>query len=74
MDTFDSKDLNETKFLVFNFINLLTPAETISTAAVTSTVESGTDSSPSSMIDGSASISGTRRITVNNWWSRWSCL
>lgn len=43
----------------FDFISALAVSETISTQVVTCTVYSGTDASPSSMISGSASASGT---------------
>lgn len=43
----------------FDFISQLRPAETISSAGVACTVWTGVDSSPQSMVSGSASISGT---------------
>ena len=59
-----SKKLGETPILgangnsPFNFISLLAPTETLSTATVTATVYSGLDPSPSSLVSGSASIVG----------------
>lgn len=43
----------------FDFISQLKPAETITSASVACTVWTGIDSSPQSMVSGSASISGT---------------
>ena len=54
------KHASETVSQIFDFISLLAVGETLSTASVTATVYSGTDSSPSSIISGSASISGTK--------------
>jgi hypothetical protein len=42
----------------FNFISLLAPAETLSTAVVTATVYSGLDPNPSTIIAASATIAG----------------
>lgn len=46
--------------LTFEFLSELAATETISTQSVTCTVWSGVDASPSSMISGSASASGTQ--------------
>jgi hypothetical protein len=54
------KHASETISQVFDFISLLAIGETLSTASVAATVYSGTDASPSSIISGSASISGTK--------------
>jgi hypothetical protein len=54
------KPLGETRNEVFDFISRLAVAETLSTASVTAVVYSGTDASPSSIISGSAAISGTK--------------
>lgn len=54
------KRASETVIETFDFASLLAVGETLSAAAVTATVYSGTDSSPSSLISGSASISGTK--------------
>ena len=59
-----SKKLGETPILgangnsPFNFISLLAPTETLSTATVTATVYSGLDPSPSSIIPIAATIVG----------------
>jgi flagellar biosynthesis protein FliR len=54
------KRLGETVVLnTFNFLSLLAVGETISSATVTATVYTGVDPSPSSMISGSATISGS---------------
>lgn len=45
--------------VTFDFISLLAVGETISTKVVTCLVYSGVDASPSSMISGSATASGT---------------
>lgn len=47
------------KKVTFDFLGDLAIGETLSTAAVTASVFSGTDASPSSLVSGSASISGT---------------
>lgn len=52
------KYAGETKTITFDFTGDLASGETISTKTCTSTVYSGTDASPSSLINGSASSSG----------------
>ena len=56
---FSPKLQGETVTKTFEFVSALAAGETISTQSVTCTVWSGVDSSPSSMISGSASASGT---------------
>ena len=56
----ESKHSGETRTEIFDFASKLALAETISTATTTATVYSGTDATPSSVISGSASISGTQ--------------
>ena len=56
----DAKLLGETKNVPFDFISDLAIGETISTSVVTCSVYSGTDASPSSVISGSSSNSGTK--------------
>lgn len=46
--------------IVFDFASLLGIGETISTKSVAASVYSGTDASPSSIISGAASSSGTQ--------------
>ena len=61
------KLLGETKTYPFPFISQLAAGETISTAVTTAAVYSGTDASPSSIVSGSATISGqtvTQAITA----------
>ena len=53
------KLVSETCKRTFDFASLLPAAVTISTQTVTATVYSGTDSSPSALISGSASASGS---------------
>lgn len=53
------KTASEQVRVPFDFISRLGGSETISTQVVTCTVWSGTDPSPSSMISGSASHSGS---------------
>lgn len=63
----DTKLVSEIKNVQFDFTSQLAANETLSTEVVTCTVFSGTDSSPSSMISGSASASGavvTQLITL----------
>ena len=50
---------SETQTLKVDFGDEMAVGETISTQSVAATVFSGTDSSPSSIISGSASVSGT---------------
>ena len=57
--TFPPKLQGSTQNVTFDFISLLAVGETISTKTVTNTVYSGVDASPSAMISGSASSSGT---------------
>jgi len=54
-----SKKTGEIANVTFNFLSSLGASETISTQSVTATVYSGTDASPSSIISGSATASGT---------------
>lgn len=55
-----AKRATESRNEVFDFASLIASGETLSTAVTTATVHSGTDSSPSAVISGSASISGTK--------------
>ena len=64
---FDAK-ISDTPFsAVFQFALDFVAGETISTASVAATVYSGTDASPSSIISGSAQISGGQvtQVIVN---------
>ena len=54
---FSGKFVSETKTLTFDFLSLLAIGESISTASGSAAVYSGTDSSPSALISGSASYS-----------------
>lgn len=56
---FQPKLVGETFLAKFDFASRLDVGVTISTAVVTCTVYSGTDASPSSMISGADSTSGT---------------
>ncbi len=53
------KLVGATQTYQFDFASLLAQGETISTQTVAASVYSGTDASPSSIISGSASASGT---------------
>src|SRR5258708_21715949 len=55
-----TKFLGETKKFLVDFISNLAASETISTQIVTASVYSGVDASPSSIISGAASASGTQ--------------
>jgi len=55
----EGKSVSETVTLAFSFLSHLATGETISSASTTATVYSGTDASPSSLISGAASISGS---------------
>lgn len=54
-----SKLLGETKTYYFDFASQLAAGETISSATVVATVYSGTDATPSNIISGSDSASGS---------------
>lgn len=56
---FSPKYTGDTLTLSFDFAAQLASGETISTQVVTATVYSGTDGSPSAIISGSASASGS---------------
>jgi len=61
------KLVSDSVFYTFDFTSRLGTTETITSATVTATVYTGVDSSPSSIISGSASISGgivTQLITA----------
>lgn len=58
-DIWQPKPAGSTQNYPFNFISDLAVGETISGATVTATLWSGTDSAPSNLISGAASISGT---------------
>ena len=53
------KLLGETVIVPFDFRSRLTSAETISTQVVTAVVYTGVDATPSSLISGAATASGT---------------
>ena len=48
----------------FEFASLLAAGETLSSGTVTSVLYSGTDASPSAVISGAASISGTQLVQL----------
>jgi hypothetical protein len=54
------KTAGETRSITFDFISKLAFGETISTKVVTASVYSGVDASPSSIISGAATSSGTK--------------
>lgn len=56
---FDPKTDGETVTLTFPFLSRMAAAETISTQSVVASVYSGTDGSPSNIVSGSASASGS---------------
>lgn len=67
MQIFQQKLTGETVNVQFDFASKLGVGETISTQTVAATVYSGTDASPSSIVSGSASKSGsvvTQAITA----------
>lgn len=57
---FDSKQAGSTEPRVFDFLSKLAVGETISGAAVTAAVYSGVDASPSAIVSGAATISGSQ--------------
>lgn len=56
---FEGKRAGETRLLAFDFASLLAASETVSTQSVAATVYTGTDASPSAVISGSATASGS---------------
>jgi hypothetical protein len=54
------KSAGETRSIAFDFISKLALGETISTKAVTASVYSGVDATPSAIISGVATSSGTK--------------
>ena len=56
------KAADETLDETFSFLGSLVTGETLSSATVTATVYSGTDASPSSIVDGAATVSGTNIV------------
>ena len=62
--TLGGKPANETRKETFNFAAQLAIGETISTATVTSAVYSGTDATPSTVISGTATISGVTAVQL----------
>lgn len=56
---FQAKLLGETALVPVDFRSRLSASETISSASVTASVYSGTDSSPQSIVSGVATISGS---------------
>ena len=63
----EGKTAGETVIETFDFTSRLAASETISTAVVTASVYSGTDAAPSSVISGTATISGqkvTQKVTA----------
>lgn len=57
---FGGKNSGETKNLVFDFAGRLAIGESVSSATTVATVYSGTDSTPSAVINGAATCSGTK--------------
>jgi len=55
-----AKNTGETTPLVFDFLSKLPIGDTIASAVCTCTVWSGVDASPSSVLSGSATISGSK--------------
>lgn len=54
------KRASETRNEVFDFTSSLAAGETISSASTAATVYTGTDASPSAVVSGAATISGTK--------------
>ena len=59
-----AKAANAKQDVIFDFISILAEGETLAAAVVSASVFSGTDASPESLLNGSASIDGTR-VTQN---------
>ena len=60
IELFSEKDPGETITCGLDFVNILASGETISTASLSITTYAGTDTSASSLLSGSVSISGTQ--------------
>ena len=56
----EPKNAGETLSLVFDFASQLIVGETVSSATASCSVYSGTDATPSSVLSGSATVSGTQ--------------
>ncbi len=54
------KDPSATEKVVFDFLSNLAVGETISSATVTATVWTGSDSAPSGLVNGAATIAGSQ--------------
>lgn len=64
---FDAKSAASTLTIAFNFAASCATNETITSASTTATVYSGTDATPSAIIDGAAALNGkeiTQSITA----------
>jgi hypothetical protein len=59
-DNFTYKLTTENELFSFDFSQVLAPTETLSTASCSVILMSGTDASPSSILYGSASITGSK--------------
>lgn len=64
MISFSPKSPGETRTLVFDFISKLGAGETLVSATVTPTVWSGVDPTPSAIVSGTPSVSGTKAAAV----------
>ncbi len=64
---FTAKRVDEDKLLSFDYKDVLATGETISTQTFTATVVKGTDATPSAIISGSATSSGSKatQLVVN---------
>ena len=60
MNAFSAKDPSEVITVAVDFVNLLGTSETLSTVVYSASVIQGIDPSPSSLISGSGTISGTK--------------
>jgi hypothetical protein len=64
--SFDDKRITETRKYTWDFVNDVASGETLTagTQSVTATVLKGTDASPSSIVSGTATISGTQVVQM----------
>lgn len=66
IDPIEPLDVDEVDVLTFDFASALADGETLTAPSVTSEVYHGTDAAPSSLLDGSAQITGAtvlQRVT-----------
>lgn len=64
MITIPPKTSGETTRVTFDFLSQLPDTDTVASATATATVWSGTDASPSAVVSGSPTVSGTKAYVI----------